>query len=194
MSWAKSFLLFYFFAQILTGGLSQSTVPADIPGNVRFTIPTASTTLQTSTVTSSIITSSNTHPDQTTAGISQATDTATVTSPPLNDGSSPEPRPITTGAIAGIVVGIVIFLFGVSIAAVWYSRSSDRKTFAIKKNEIEDLSHEMLASKEDTLKERIPVQETQMVEQVPTYTPPTANPEVSSQESLRRLRSTAAGL
>ncbi|KAF3318163.1 hypothetical protein TWF173_008898 [Orbilia oligospora] len=195
MLWTKPFILFYFFAQIPSGGLSQSTVSADIPGNVRFRIPKDSTTLQTSTITSSTITSSELPSDQLqpTVNVSQGTDSL-VPTPSLQDNNlGAQSKPVNAGAIAGLVIGVVGLLLGTLIGAVWYLRLRGRNKSTFTKTAIENQSEQKLPPTENISKETIQKQETQTVEPKPK-TPPAPNFDKPSQEAQRRLRSSFGGL
>ncbi|KAF3116290.1 hypothetical protein TWF594_008963 [Orbilia oligospora] len=195
MFWTKPFILFLFFAQIPSWGLSQSTVSADIPGNVRFRIPKGSTTLQTSTITSSIITSSELPSDQlqTTVNISQGTDGSVPTPSLQNNDLGVQSKPVNAGAIAGLVVGVVVLLLGTLIGAVWYSRLRGRNNSTVMKTAIENQSEQKLPPTETISKEAVQKQETQTVEPTPK-TPPAPNFDKPSQEAQRRLRSSFGGL
>ncbi|KAF3219899.1 hypothetical protein TWF192_003958 [Orbilia oligospora] len=195
MFWTKPFILFYFFAQIPSEGLSQSTVSADIPRNVKFTIPKGSTTLQTSTITSSTITSSELPSDQLqpTVNISQGTDSSVPTLSLQNNDLGAQNKPVNAGAIAGLVVSVVVLLLGTLIGAVWYSRLRGRNKSTVMKTAIENQSEQKLPPTETISKETIQKQETQTVEPTPKTTP-APNFDKPSQEAQRRLRSSFGGL
>ncbi|KAK6521736.1 hypothetical protein TWF506_001939 [Arthrobotrys conoides] len=204
MFWTKLFFIFCFFARILPGGLSQSTVSADIPGNVRFTIPKGSTTLQTSTITSrstTTSTSSELPSDQlqTTLSTSQI-NTSAPSSSARNPSAGSKSNPMRAGAIVGLVVGLFALL-STFVGAVWYLRSRRRKKSAIKKPDIELTQPEdRLPTKETALKETAlaqetaPTQETQTVEPAPTSILPDPDSNESPQEARRRSRSSIGGL
>ncbi|KAK6506782.1 hypothetical protein TWF481_005242 [Arthrobotrys musiformis] len=194
---AKLFLLLLFFAQEPLEGFSQSTVPADIPGNVRFTLPRSSSSFQTSTITGTSSTLSPI-PDQPTADVLQSTipPAPIPTQQDIDDSDTHGGKSLGVGAIAAIVVGAIILLSGTSAAAVWYSRLKGKGNGTIKQHVFEAQSDETLPPKGAISKNNIPTQETQTVEPAPDHirTPTDPNSESPPQGGPDRSPLPALGL
>ncbi|KAK6534873.1 hypothetical protein TWF281_006172 [Arthrobotrys megalospora] len=191
MFWIKLFILFLFFAQNLVGGISQSTESADIPRNVRVSIPSGFTSFQISTTSSSVPSSSSSSDPTTSVTRGIDTPAPTTSEPPRDPTAKPGSKPLGIGTIAGIAVGAAILLLGTTIGAIWYSRSKHRSNNKIKSFAFEDQPNG-IPPQESVSKESPPIQESQAVEPEPT--PAAAKDDHPSRRNQRRLRSSVGGL